>query len=124
MKPISDKKCEELATEIFEWLVKNEMWVDVRIYFNGKFWGTHNPETDEYYYNEHKYYEGIADPRDYFEWVREPENILSMSFEGPLYMELNGYNNYHLTEQFTKIFEKYGLYWELGNAWNLTACEV
>lgn len=124
MKPISDKKCEELATEIFEWLVKNEMWVDVRIYFNGKFLGTHNPETDEYYYNQHKYYEGIADPRDYFEYVREPENILSMSFEGPLYMELNGYNNHHLTEQFTKIFEKYGLYFELGNAWNLTACEV
>lgn len=124
MKPISDKKCEELATEIFEWLVKNEMWVDVRIYFNGKYWGTHNPDADEYYYNEHKYYEGIADPRDYFEWVREPENILSMSFEGPLYECLNGYCGYKLSEQFVKIFEKYGLYYELGNMWNLTACEV
>ena len=124
MKPISDKKCEELATEIFEWLVKNEMWVDVRIYFNGKYWGTHNPETGEYYYNELKHYEGIADPRDYFEYVRESENILSMSFEGPLYELLNGYTGYRLVDQFNKIFENYGLYYEMGHQWNLTACEV
>ena len=56
--------------------------------------------------------------------MREPENILSMSFEGPLYYVLNGYEGGHLAEEFMKIFEKYGLYWELGNAWNLTACEV
>ena len=124
MKPISDKKCEELATEIFEWLVNNELWVDVCIYFNGKRWSTHNRETDEYYYNQHKYYEDEADPRDYFSYVREPENILSMSFEGPLYLELNGYNRHSLSDEFMKIFEKYGLFYELGHPWNLTACEV
>ena len=70
MKPISDKKCEELATEIFEWLVNNELWVDVCIYFNGKRWSTHNRETEEYYYNQHKYYEDEADPRDYFDYVK------------------------------------------------------
>lgn len=124
MNPLSGKKREELAAEIVEWLVENELWVDVRIYFNGKYWGTHNPETGEYYYNELKYYEGIADPRDYFEYVNEPENILSMSFEGPLYEVLNGYRGYHLETEFNNIFTKYGLYFELGNAWNLTACEV
>lgn len=124
MNPLSEKKREELATEIFEWLVKNELWVDVCIYFNGKRWSTHNRETDEYYYNQHKYYEDEADPKKYFDYVREPENILSMSFEGPLYYVLNGYEGGHLEEEFMKIFEKYGLYWELGNAWNLTACEV
>lgn len=125
MNPLNEKKREELATEIFEWLVKNELWIDVRIYFNGKYWGTHNPNTDEYYYNEHKYYEGFADPLDYFEYVREPENILSMSFEGPLYEVLNGYSrSYRLEEQFNRIFKKYGLYFELGHAWNLTASEV
>ena len=80
MNPLSEKKREELATEIFEWLVKNELWIDVCIYFNGKRWSTHNRETKEYYYNQHKYYEDEADPRNYFDYVREPENILSMSF--------------------------------------------
>ena len=47
-----------------------------------------------------------------------------MSFEGPLYEVLNGYGSSHLEEEFVKIFDKYGLYYELGNAWNLTACEV
>lgn len=125
MKPISDKKCEELAAEIFEWLVKNELWVDVCIYFNGKRWGTHNIETGEFYYNQHKYYEMKAEPKTYFEYVREPENILSMSFEGPMYEVLNGYVHgwTKLEDEFRKIFEKYGLYYELGHAWNLTACE-
>ena len=109
MNPLSEKKREELATEIFEWLVKNELWVDVCIYFNGKRWSTHNRE---------------ADPRDYFDYVREPENILSMSFEGPLHYVLNGYESSHLAEEFMKIFEKYGLFYELGQQWNLTACEV
>ena len=69
MNPLSEEKREELATKIFNWLVDNELWVDVRIYFNGKFWGTHNPETGEYYYNQRKYYEGIADPRDFFQYL-------------------------------------------------------
>ena len=123
MNPLNEKKREEMATEIFEWLVEHELWVDVCIYFNGKRWGTHNIETGEFYYNQRKYYEAEADPRDYFEYVREPENILSMSFEGPLYEILNGYGGHHLAEEFVKIFEKYGLYIELGNSWNLTACE-
>ena len=124
MNPLSEKKREELATEIFDWLIKHELWVDVCIYFNGKRWGTHNVETGEFYYNEPKYYEMKANPKDYFEYVREPENILSMSFEGPLYKVLNGYSGFRLHDEFEKIFNKYGLYFELGNAWNLTANEV
>lgn len=124
MNPLSEEKIEELATEIFNWLVKHELWVDVCIYFNGKRWGTHNIETGEFYYNQNKYYEMEADPRDYFEYVREPENILSMSFEGPLYEVLNGYSGRHLYADFDNILAKYGLYFELGHAWNLTVSEV
>ncbi len=124
MKPISDKKCEELATEIFNWLVDHELWVDVCIYFNGKRWRTWDGGNN-FCYNERKYFEDIADPKDYFEYVNEP-NILSMSFEGPLYEVLNGYISgwARLEEQFRKIFEKYGLYYELGHAWNLSAYEI
>lgn len=122
---MTNKQKEQLATEIFEWLVKHEMWIDVCIYFNGKRWGTHNAEADEYYYNEHKYHEEEADPRDYFEYVNEP-NILSMSFEGPLYHVLNGYTSgwTKLEDEFRKMFEKYGVYYEMGHAWNLTCYEI
>jgi hypothetical protein len=121
---MTNKQKEQLATEIFEWLVKHEMWVDICIYFNGKRWSTHNKETNEFCYNEHKYYEDEADPKDYFEYVNEP-NILSMSFEGPLYHVLNGYTSgwVKLEDEFRNIFEKYGVYYEMGHAWNLTCYE-
>lgn len=122
---MTTNKKEKLATEIFKWLVKHEMWVDVNIYFNGKCWSTSNKECNEFCYNENRYFEYEADPKDYFEYVNEP-NILSMSFEGVLYEALNGYTHgwTKLEKEFTKIFEKYGLYFELGHAWNLTCYEI
>lgn len=122
---MTNKQKEQLATEIFEWLVKHEMWVDVCIYFNGKRWSTNNKDCTDFCYNEHRYYEDEADPRDYFEYVNET-NILSMSFEGPLYEVLNAYRPgwVKLEDEFRKIFEKYGIYYELGNAWNLSCYEI
>lgn len=121
---LTEKQREELATEIFNWLVDNELWVDICIYFNGKRWST-DDNCKEFCYNERRYFEDIADPKDYFEYVNEP-NILSMSFEGPLYEVLNGYIRGcdKLEEQLRNIFEKYGLYYELGHAWNLSAYEI
>lgn len=120
MAKITAKKTENLAKDIHAWLVNHEMWMDVAIYFNGKCWSTNNGDYSEFCYNEDRYFEREANPKDYFKYVREPENILSMSFEGDLYYILNGYEGFRLEEEFRKIFEKYGLYYELGNAWNLT----
>ena len=121
---LTAKQREQLATEIFNWLVEHEMWVDIAIYFNGKCWSTSNKDHTEFCYNEHRYFECEANPKDYFDYVREP-NILSMSFEGSLYEVLNGYVSgwTKLENEFRKIFEKYGLSFELGNAWNLTCFE-
>ena len=124
-KVLTKKQTEQLATEIFNWLVDNELWVDVCIYFNGKRWSTHDAKLEEFCYNERRYFEDEAEPKNYFEYVREP-NILSMSFEGGLYSVLNGYVNgwVRLEEEFSKILAKYGLYYELGNAWNLSCYEI
>ena len=122
---LTAKDREKLATEVFNWLVDKEMWIDTCIYFNGKCWSTSNKNNTEFCYNERRYFEFEADPRNSFEYVREP-NILSMSFEGDLYDILNGYT-YGWTkkeDEFRKIFEKYGLYYELGNAWNLSCYEI
>lgn len=115
-------KTEQLAKEILDFLLSHEMWVDVRIYFDGKVWDSYNNETGEFHYNEkEKVYEGKAEPKDYFDYVAEP-HVLSMSFEGSFYDVLNGTSEraFKLQEQFNNILAKYGLYYELGNAWNLT----
>ena len=124
-KVLTTKQKEKLATEIFNWLNDNELWVDVHIYFNGKCWSTNNKNSTEFCYNQRRYFEYEAEPKDYFEYVREP-NILSMSFEGGLYDVLNGYcyGWGKLADDFRKIFEKYGVYYELGHAWNLSCYEI
>lgn len=119
------KQTEQLAAEVLDFLVEHEMWVDVRIYFNGKVWGSYNKDSDKFYYNDKEnVYEEEADPKDFFEYVAEP-NILSMSFEGAFYNVMNGTTEkaYKLEQQFSNILSKYGLYYTLGNAWNLTCYE-
>lgn len=123
---LSPKQREALAKEIHQFLVSHGLWVDCNIYFNGKCWSTMQKVGDhhEFCYNENRYFESVADPKDYFEYVREPENILSMSFEGGLYEVLNGYHSYKLEAEFQQIFHKYGLYYEMGNSWNLSCYEI
>lgn len=115
-------RIEELAYEIKEFLIKHEMWIDVRIYFNGKALST-DDGSGNYAYNDPKINYVIEDvkPTDYFKYVGE--NILCMTFEGPFYELLNGYVPYSYYDkvegEFRKILSKYGLYYELGDTWNL-----
>lgn len=114
---------ENLAKEIRQYLLDREMWSDIRIYFNGKAFATDDREG-HYYYNDpdHLVVLEDEDPHTYTEYAGD---ILTMTFEGPLYEVLNyggyGDNPWQVEEELTAIFRKYGLYYELGNAWNLTA---
>jgi hypothetical protein len=49
-----------------------------------------------------------------------------MSFEGGLYDVLHGCTRdcVKLAEEFWGIFEKYDVYYEYGNSWNLTCYEI
>lgn len=122
----NQKKAEALAKDIYTWCQKKGLWGDNIIYFNGKAWSSSKEWNgvqgksigDDLYEYEDK------NPRDYFEYVNDP-NILSMSFEGPLNHVLNAYVRgwVNLESEFMKLFEKYGLYYEMGNTWNLSAYE-
>lgn len=121
---MNKNKIESLAKDIHEYLVSNYLWVDVQIYFNGKCWSTNGQNSEgkhEFCYNENRYFEFEDNPKRYFEYVAEP-HILSMSFEGGLYDILNAYTEGWTKKEveFRAIFEKHGVYYELGNAWNLT----
>lgn len=123
---LTPKRIEELAYEIKELLIKHGMWIDVRIYFNGKMLSTDNGKG-QYAYNDPDadYVIENIKPDDYFEYVGD--NILCMSFEGPFYELLNGYaptSYYDSVEgEFRNILSRYGLYYELGDAWNLCVVE-
>lgn len=124
--PLTEKQREDLAKEIYEFLKEYGIWTDVNIYYNGKVMTSYCKEEGRHYNNE-KVFEYEDEPTKYFEYVRKP-NILSMSFEGELYSALNWYGNNSwcvtITSKLTDIFKKYGLYYELGNAWNLSAYEL
>ena len=114
-----------MAKEVRKFLLDHEIWQDVTIYFNGKAFST--SDGTNYYYNdpEHLIVLEDKDPRDYFRYVN-PDHILSMSFEGPLYCCMNRVGEYGyefedmVSDGLRSIFAKYGCYGELGNAWNLT----
>ncbi len=116
---------ENLAKDIFDWLNEHEMWIDVSIYFDGKCWSTMNKDNTDFTYNEGKYFEYEDEPTKYFEYVAK-DHILSMSFESDLYNVLNAYvpNWNKLESEFQAIFEKHGVYYEMGNAWNLTCYKI
>ena len=114
---------ELLAKDIYDWCIENELWLDCCIYFNGKSWAswsTWNGIDGKKIGNMLYEYEN-KDPRRYFEYANP--NTLSMSFEGDLNHVLNGYVHgwVELEEQFLRLFEKYGMYYEMGHAWNLSA---
>lgn len=120
-KKFTPAKIEKMAKEIRDFLIKHELWEDVRIYFNGKAYATDDGKGNYSYNDPNKLYvlEDV-DPRDYFEYVGD---ILSMSFEGGLYDLLN-YEFGKTYNEFNELIKKYGCYYELGNAWNLSLYEI
>lgn len=123
MSKITKADIEELANEIIAFLEVNDIANDVNIYYNGnvvKSKADYNANTRKYLYTWTKTYD--VDPHKYFEYAAY-NHILSMSFEGALY-ELLNYSGGKTMDKFMKIFEKYGLYYELGNAWNLSCYTI
>ncbi len=120
-KKLTKRQIEALAKEIRQFLLDHDLWVDVTIYFNGKAFST-SDGLGHYYYNypEHLVVLEDEDPHDYFEYVGD---ILSMSFEGAFYEIINHYRaaiSNRIMEEFDAVLEKCGLYYELGDPWNLT----
>lgn len=118
---LTPEQIESMAVEIRELLLNAGMWQDTEIYFNGKRFTSYNLEDGKYYYNdrEHLIVEENQNPKKYIGYVN-PDHILSMSFDGDaLGMIYCGYAP-EVKRQFDKIFEKYGVYYEQGESFNLT----
>lgn len=122
----NSERLESLAQDIYKWLLSHEMWIDVSLYYDGKRMSTARDTGGgkwEYRYNGEPFIEDGFDPRDYFDYVAK-QHIISMSFEGPLcHLLAYGVGGAELEKEFRAIFDRYGLYFELGDHWNLTAYE-
>lgn len=125
---MTKNEIEALAVEIRSFLLKHDLWIDTTIYFNGKAFST-DDRQGHYYYNDpdHLIVLEDQDPRRCFEYVGD---ILSMSFEGDFCGCLNDYGEYgakfdrQIQDEFSAILKKHGLYYELGNHWNLTVYPI
>ena len=121
---IPAEKIEELANRIYNLLLQNDMWIDVAIYFNGKCMSTsiEDEEGHKFRYNEGPpFIEEDVDPRLYFEYVGP---YLSMSFEGPMYHAINYGEDDSFLKEFDSLLSEYGLYYDLGGAWNLSVYKI
>lgn len=117
-RKLSKTNLYDLMVEIIEYLVKHDMFFDTSIYVNGKCYSS-NSRHDSVCKNiagTSVYESDCDDPSRYIEYCNK--ETITMTFEGPLYEELN-YGNAH--DELEKIFNKYGLYFEQGYAWSLAA---
>ena len=120
-KKLTPAQIEKMATEIRKFLLDKQIWIDVTIYFNGKAFSTNDRSGNHFAYNDPNDLIVIedADPKRCMEYTGE---ILCMSFEGQLYECINGYCGSFgekVVGGLTKIFSKYGCYYEQGYAWSL-----
>ena len=116
-KYLSKSKIEKLAKEIRSFLLEHEMWVDVTIYFNGKAFSTDDRQGN-YYYNDPSHLVVLED-QDPHKISEYASDILTMTFEGDFYDVVNYGEWPQALDQFEKIISSYGLYYELGYAWQL-----
>lgn len=120
-KKLTKPQVRKLAKEIRQFLLDREMWIDTTIYFNGMAYSTDDGQG-HFYYNDPEHLVELhdVDPRRVCDYVGP---YLTMTFEGTFYEVMNGYlgrYGYKVEEEFHELLRKYGLYCELGNAWNLS----
>ena len=116
------EQLDELKDRVIEYLKENDLWLDCGIYVNDMRYCHDSYAPDEIRIEEDVFVE------DYLEYYREAGNIFAMYFEGPLYEIINGYapldrvDKFH--DEFNGLLREYGLYYEQGNAWDLSCYPI
>lgn len=123
MNKLTKQNIEQLANEVMAWLIRNELDMDVSIYYNNQKM-THKYHFDKDYniVDDGIVTEKDVNPHQITQWAAY-NHILTMTFEGGLYSLLN-YSGGKLETEFKNLFAKYGLYYEFGEAWNLTCYPI
>lgn len=124
---ITDAALKRLRDDIIDYLVAHNLFDDVIIYEGGhRYLSDGYGRTSDAEHIDHTTRKGTevelwvesAQASQYLEFAND--ETLSMAFEGPLYDAMN-YGDGAIESSLQRIFERYGLYFEMGDAWNLTA---
>jgi hypothetical protein len=105
---INTEQKEKMAHEILELLKEYDLNTDIRIYFNGRCLDGNGTIT------------GNKRGSEYFKYAND--ETLSMSFEGDFYEVINNYYPEMadiVMPKFAGILDAYGLFYEMGEPWNL-----
>ena len=115
-KKYTKRDIERLAKKLVA-ICKRNNWTDTSFYFNDK----RIRLEDDWGKNGRLKLKAIEEddicPLDYFKYASK-KHIISMAFEGYLYQRINYGKG--MPESFKNLFKQYNLYWEQGNAWNLS----
>lgn len=137
-KYAAPKKAETCAKEIFLWLKQHDLWEGCVLYVNGMRYCSYKPGADAKKVYEWKdefdeiqrVWAQPADPWNYLEYCNRHAHFISLTFDGGLFYDVINFNldsesgmKYCQAreEEFHKILEKYGYYYECGNSWNCSA---
>lgn len=115
---MTKKQNEKMALEIIRYLQAHSLFTDVSLYLNNKRYSSSQHRGDTVKQTRYGLYYitdniDVADHVEYFN-----RETITMTFEGDLYDMLN-YGNGSVEEDLNIIADKYNLYLEQGNAWNL-----
>lgn len=124
---ITSAALDRLRDDLIDYLVRRDLFDDVIIYEGGKRYlssgygcvsGLEPAQHVTRKGTEVELWVETARASEYLEFAND--DTLSMAFEGPLYDAMN-YGNGAVESDLQRIFERYALYFEMGDAWNLTA---
>ena len=104
----------KIVGKIVAWCKENDCSGDMSIYYDDK-----GLRFDSEGKREKMLY-GVKGSR-YTEYAND--ETITMTFEGGLYGALNQHYGSALMESFTAMLDTEGVYYELGNAWNLAIYE-
>lgn len=124
-----------LIKALIDYLIGKDLWFDTSIYANGVCFTSIKPTElpiEDYFCKEETINNITGKIHCYDDDVRKytqfSNGIITMIFEGPLYHIFNYYmdSSYcnEIIDGFNKILQKHGLYYEMGNAWNLGLYEI
>ena len=128
---LNSRTIKSMAHELIRHIISLDLFHDTVIYYrsDGRWISCSSNRDSNRYTVEHKfqgktytwYERKDDDPNDYFEYNG---HILSASFEGPLCHSINSEIDSNMRTQLNNFFSHYGLYYELGNQWNLSLYEA
>lgn len=118
---LTERQIEELAYGLREILIAEGLWRDVDIFFNSKELTQRDPESGQYFDNDREHLIELENinPRKHVGHAAR-NHILSMAFDGDVLDMFHKRGHSEVRERISRLLEKYGVYYEFGEACTLT----